>query len=166
MILNRRHFVHSLAAVTAAIPATRLWADTSSIPAVTVGGKQITLAASDIKDLRGSLRGKLLLAQDEGYNTARKLLNPMFDRHPALIAQCAGSEDVARVVAFAQAHDLLTAVRGGGHSLSGQPACDGGLMIDLSVMKDIAIDTQRRVGRAQGGVLLGELDRKTQAVGL
>jgi len=166
MILNRRHFVHSLAAVTAAIPTTRVWADTSSIPAVTVGGKQITLGASDIKDLRGSLRGKLLLSQDDGYDTARRLWNPMFDRHPALIAQCAGSEDVARVVAFARAHDLLTAVRGGGHSLSGQSACDGGLMIDLSVMKDIAIDTQRRVGRAQGGVLLGELDRKTQAVGL
>src|SRR5262249_27702498 len=65
-----------------------------------------------------------------------------------------------------KAHDLLTAVRGGGHSLSGQSACDGGLMIDLSTMKDIAVDTQRRVGRAQGGVLLGELDRKMQAVGL
>jgi FAD/FMN-containing dehydrogenase len=166
MILNRRHFVHSLAAATAAIPAARLWADTSSVPAVTVGGKQITLAASDLKDLRGSLRGKLLLAHDEGYDTARKLWNPMFDRHPALIAQCAGPEDVARAVTFARAHDLLTAVRAGGHSLSGQSACDSGLMIDLSVMKDIAVDAQRRVGRAQGGVLLGELDRKTQAVGL
>src|SRR6185312_9670518 len=71
-----------------------------------------------------------------------------------------------RAVTFARAHNLLTAVRGGGHSLSGQSACDGGLMIDMSAMRDIAVDTQRRLGRAQGGVLLGELDRKTQAVGL
>jgi len=90
----------------------------------------------------------------------------MFDRHPALIAQCAGAEDVARAVSFARAHDLLTAVRGGGHSLSGQSACDAGLMIDLSTMKEIGLDAQRRVGRAQGGVLLGELDRKMQAIGL
>lgn len=166
MILSRRHFVHSLAAATAAVPATRLWADTSSVPAVTGGGKQISLAASEISDLRRGLHGKLLLAQDHGYDTARKLWNPMFDRHPALIAQCAGPEDVARAVSFARAHDLLTAVRGGGHSLSGQSACDSGLMIDLSPMKEIAVDTQRRVGRAQGGVLLGELDRKTQAAGL
>jgi FAD/FMN-containing dehydrogenase len=167
MILNRRRFVHSLAAAAAAIPATRLWADAASAtPAVTVGGKQITLSASDLKDLRGGLHGKLLLAQDEGYETARKLWNPMFDRHPALIAQCAGPEDVARAVTFARAHDLLTAVRGGGHSLSGQSACDHGLMIDLSPMKDIRLDTQRSLGRAQGGVLLGELDRKTQDVGL
>ena len=168
MITNRRRFVQSVAAAAAAIPATRLWAETAgaSTPAVTVGGKQITLAASDIKDLRGGLRGKLLLAQDQGYDTARKLWNPMFDRHPALIAQCAGPEDVARAVTFARAHDLLTAVRGGGHSLSGQSACDAGLMIDLSPMKDIGVDVQRRVGRAQGGVLLGELDRKMQAVGL
>jgi FAD/FMN-containing dehydrogenase len=166
MILNRRHF---LAAAAAAIPAARVWAATvsaASTAAVTSGGKQITLAASDIKDLRGSLRGKLLLARDEGYDTARRLWNPMFDRHPALIAQCAGPEDVARIVTFARAHDLLTAVRGGGHSLSGQSACDGGLMIDMSAMRAVAVDAQRRMGRAQGGVLLGELDRKTQAVGL
>src|SRR6185312_11172614 len=71
-----------------------------------------------------------------------------------------------RAVTFARAHNLLTAVRGGGHSLSGQSACDGGLMIDMSPMRDVEIDTQRRFGRAQGGVLLGELDRKMQAVGL
>jgi FAD/FMN-containing dehydrogenase len=169
MITSRRTFVHSLAAAAAAVPAARVWADaaaSASTSALTVGGKQIHLAASDIKDFRGSLRGSVLLAQDEGYDTAHRLWNPMFDRHPALIAQCAGPEDVARAVTFARAHDLLTAVRAGGHSLSGQSACDGGLMIDLSTMKDMGIDARRRVGRAQGGVLLGELDRQTQAVGL
>jgi len=169
MITSRRRFVQSLAAASAAVPATRLWADTASsasTPAVTLAGKPITLSAADVKDLRSGLRGQLLQAQDAGYEQARRLWNPMFDRHPALIVRCAGTEDVARAVTFARAHDLLTAVRGGGHSLSGQSACDRGLMIDMSRMKSIDVDAQRRLGRAQGGVLLGELDRKMQSVGL
>ena len=169
MITNRRKFVQSVAAAAAALPASRLWADTASdasVAAVTLAGKPITLSASDVKDLRGSLRGKLLLAQDAGYDTARKLWNPTFDRHPALIAQCAGPQDVVQAVKFGSAHGLLTSVRGGGHSLSGQSACNGGLMIDLTPMRGITVDAQRKVGTAQGGVLLGELDRKMQAVGL
>jgi FAD/FMN-containing dehydrogenase len=169
MLITRRTFVRSLAAATAAIPATRVWADSASrasTAAVTGTGKPITLTASDINDFRSSLRGKVLLAHDAGYDTARRLWNPMFDRHPAVIARCAGTEDVVQAVNFARAHDLLTAVRGGGHSLSGQSACDGGLMIDLSLMKDIRVDAQRRLGRAQGGALLGEVDRKTQEHGL
>jgi hypothetical protein len=172
MISNRRRFLKSFAAVTAAVPAARLWADSApvaasaNLSALTGDGKPVTLTAADIKDLRGSLQGKLLLAQDAGYDTARKLWNPMFDRHPALIAQCAGPQDVAQAVKFASAHSLLTSVRGGGHSLSGQSACNGGLMIDLTPMRGITVDAQRKVGRAQGGVLLGELDRKMQDVGL
>jgi FAD/FMN-containing dehydrogenase len=169
MIINRRNFVRSLAAATAALPAARLWADSvAPVPtdAVTVSGKSITLSAAEIKDLRASLRGQLLLAKDAGYDQARRLWNPMFDRRPALIARCAAPQDVVRAVTFARAHELLTAVRGGGHSLSGQSACDRGLMIDMSLMKSVEVDPQRRVGRAQGGVLLGELDRKMQAVGL
>jgi len=172
MFANRRRFLKSLAAATAALPASRLWADSApaaasaNLSALTGDGKPVTLTAADIKDLRGSLRGKLLLAQDAGYDTARKLWNPMFDRHPALIAQCAGPQDVAQAVKFASAHGLPTSVRGGGHSLSGQSACNGGLMIDLTPMRGITVDTQRKVGTAQGGVLLGELDRKMQDVGL
>jgi FAD/FMN-containing dehydrogenase len=169
MLLNRRKFVRSLAAATVALPAAKLWANAgfgASVPAVTGAGKATTLAASDIDDLRRSLRGQLLLAQDRGYDSARRLWNPMFERHPALIARCAGTEDVVQAVKFARAHDLLTAVRGGGHSLSGQSACDNGLMIDLSPMRDVRIDAQRKLGRAQGGALLGDLDRQTQAVGL
>jgi FAD/FMN-containing dehydrogenase len=170
MIANRRRFVQSLAAAAAATRAARLWADAADSPAslaaVTGAGKSVTLSASDIKDLRAGFRGQVLLAQDAGYDKARRLWNSMFDRRPALIARCAATEDVVRAVTFARAHDLLTAVRGGGHSLSGQSACDGGLMIDMSPMRDVEIDTQRRFGRAHGGVLLGELDRKMQAVGL
>ena len=173
MFTSRRRFVRTLGAAAAAIPTARLWADASSavagsatLAAVSSTGKPITLTASDIKDLKGSLKGNLLLARDPGYDTARRLRNPMFDRHPALIAQVARPEDVSQVVKFAQAHSLLTAVRGGGHSLSGQSTCDGGLIIDMSYMKDVRVDAQRKVGRAQGGTLLGELDRAIQDVGL
>lgn len=170
MLIQRRTFVHSLAAAAAtALPAARLWADAvspTSLSAVTGAGKPVTLSASDIKDLRAGFHGQVLLAQDAGYDKARRLWNPMFDRHPALIARCAGVDDVVRAVTFARSHELLTAVRGGGHSLSGQSACDRGLMIDMSPMKAIQVDAQRRLGGAQGGVLLGELDRQMQAVGL
>ena len=172
--IGRRGFLRAtLGAVCAAVPAGRLWADAATpgvipaqLPAVSLAGKPLTIAASDIKDLRAGLKGPLLLARDAGYDSARRLWNPAFDRHPALIARCAGAEDVARAVSFARAHGLLTAVRGGGHSLSGQSACDGGLMIDLQPMKDIQVDAKGRRAVAQGGVLLGELDRRTQAIGL
>src|SRR5690606_24849321 len=82
------------------------------------------------------------------------------------IARCAGSADVAHAVNFARANDLLVAVRGGGHSLSGQSVCDGGLMIDLSAMRGVSVDPAARIARVEGGALLGGLDRASQAHGL
>ncbi len=172
-MIGRRRFLGSALAAAVALPAGRIWADVGSggmlparLAALTGTGQPTTLSAADVRALRASLKGQLLLASDDGYDSARRLYNPMFDRHPALIARCAAPADVVNAVNFARAHSLLTAVRGGGHSLSGQSACDGGLMLDLSLMKEIRIDAQRRLANAQGGVLLGELDRKTQAVGL
>ncbi len=115
---------------------------------------------------RASLRGQLLTPGQDGYDSARKLWNGAFDRKPALIARCAGAADVTRAVKFARTHELLTAVRGGGHSLSGQSACDGGLMIDLSPMAGIRIDPIARTARVEPGVLLGQFDREAQAFGL
>src|SRR5690606_29465719 len=97
---------------------------------------------------------------------ARRIWNGAFDRRPALIARCAGAADVIQAVNFGRSHDLLIAVRGGGHSLSGQSVCDGGLMIDLSPMRGIRVDPLARTVRVEPGVLLGELDRETQAFGL
>src|SRR5215469_3187242 len=171
--IARRQFLGAAATLAALLPARSLWAEVSGsgvipseVAAVSTDGKPVTLTGADVKELRAGLKGKLLLAQDTGYDEARRVWNGSIDRHPALIVRCASREDIVRAVQFASAHSLLTAVRGGGHSLSGQSACEGGLMIDLSAMKAIAVDTQRRLGRAQGGVLLGELDRKMQAVGL
>ncbi len=173
--IGRRGFLGTTLAATALV-ATRagnLWAQAGpaaavpdQLPAITGAGKTITLTAADIKDLRAGLHGSVLLAQDSGYDSARRVWNPSFNRHPALIARCADEADVVRTVNFARSHSLRTAVRGGGHSLSGQSVCDGGLVIDMSAMKGIELNTRGRLARAQGGVLLGELDRKMQAAGL
>jgi FAD/FMN-containing dehydrogenase len=138
----------------------------SEIPITRGDGKQATLAASDVADLKGSLRGELLLPSQSGYDQARKVWNGAFDRRPALIARCAGAADVTQAVTFARAHNLLVAVRGGGHSLSGQSVCDGGLVIDLSPMKSVHVDPITHVARIEPGVLLGDFDREAQFFGL
>jgi len=119
-----------------------------------------------VKELRAGLKGKLLLAQDTGYDEARRVWNGSIDRHPALIARCESREDIVRAVQFASAHSLLTAVKGGAHSLSGQSTCEGGLMIDLSPMREIEVDRHTHRAWAQPGVLLAALDGKCQAAGL
>ncbi len=127
-------------------------------------GKQVVLKNGDLEDLRGGLRGELLVPGQSGYETARKIWNGAFDKKPAVIARCAGAADVSRAVKFARAHDLLLAVRGGGHSLSGQSVCDGGLMIDLSPMKSVRVDPLARTARVEPGVLLGQFDREAQVI--
>ncbi len=92
--------------------------------------------------------------------------NGSIDRYPRLIARCQGVADVRQAVRFAREHGLLVAVRGGGHSFPGLSVCDDGMVIDLAPMKGIRVDPESRTVRAQAGVLLGELDRETQAFGL
>jgi FAD/FMN-containing dehydrogenase len=118
------------------------------------------------EDLRASVRGMVLCPGQDGYDAARAIPNAMIDRHPAAIVRCAGAADVIASVCFAREHDLVVAVRGGGHSVAGKSVCDGGLMIDLSGMKGIRVDPVRRVARAETGLTLGEFDRDTQAFGL
>jgi FAD/FMN-containing dehydrogenase len=167
--MKRRAFCGAgLAALTAAsLPYGRLLAAAASdVPAVSLDGKQLLLKPGDIEELRARLRGALLLAGEQGYDSARTLWNRAFDRKPALIARCAGAADVTAAVNFARAQGLLTAVRGGGHSLSGQSTCDGGLLIDLSLMGGIRIDPLAKRARIEPGVRLAALDREAQAFGL
>src|ERR671916_2532424 len=124
------------------------------------------MGALDIAGLRDGFRGELLGPEDPGYDDARGVWNGSIDRFPALIARCAGVADVIAAVKFAKDNGLLVAVRGGGHSFPGLSVCDGGLVIDLSLMKGIRVDPEAHTVRAQAGVLLGELDRETQAFGL
>jgi FAD binding domain/Berberine and berberine like len=121
---------------------------------------------SALQKFRQTLRGQSLSPGEPGYDTTRAIPNAMIDRRPAVIARCTGPADVIACVRFAHEHDLLVAVRGGGHSVAGKSVCDGGLMIDLSTMKGIRVDPSRRTVRAETGLTLGEFDRETQAFGL
>ena len=124
------------------------------------------LKETAIEDFKASLQGTLLRPGEAGYDDARKIWNGMIDRRPALIACCRGVVDVINSVNFARTHALLVAVRGGGHNVAGNAVCDGGLMIDLSLMRSIRVDPARRQARAEPGVTWGEFDRATQAFGL
>ena len=90
----------------------------------------------------------------------------MIDRRPGLIARCTGTADVVQAVRFARKHELLVSVRGGGHNIAGLAVCEGGLMIDLSLLRGVWVDPQRRTARAQAGCTLGDVDRETQLHGL
>jgi hypothetical protein len=120
----------------------------------------------NIREFRAGLRGSLLQPGDAGYDAARRVWNGAIDRKPALIARCAGPADVLATVNFARTNQLLVSVRGGGHNVTGNAVCDGGLMIDLSPMKGIRVDRQRRTVTAQAGATWGDLDHETQAFGL
>ncbi len=124
------------------------------------------LSRSRIDAFGSTLRGRLLFPDDPDYDSARRVFNTMIDRRPALIARCTDAEDVVACVNFAREHEWLVSVRGGGHSVAGAAVCDGGLVIDLSLMKGIRVDAAGQTVRAQTGLTLGEFDRQTQAFGL
>lgn len=113
-----------------------------------------------------SVLGQVIRPDDPAYEEQRRVWNGSIDRTPALIARCATEGDIRTAVQFAREHELLTAVRSGGHSFPGLSTCDGGIVIDLSLMKDIEVDHDRQTVRAGTGVLLGELDHETQKYGL
>lgn len=119
-----------------------------------------------IEALKASLQGELLLPGDAAYDSARKVWNGMIDRKPALIVHCATQADVIHAVNFARVHHLLVSVRGGGHNVTGSATCNGGIVIDLSRMKDIRVDPINRTARTEAGLTLGEFVGETQAFGL
>lgn len=147
-----------------------LFADASTaladLPGKTLTGGIATVRGADIKDLAASMRGQVLIAGQDGYDQARRVWNAMFDKRPSIIARCASPSDVMRAVTFAREHQLLTAVRAGGHSVSGKSTCDGGMMIDVSPMQSVRVDPKARVARVEGGALLAHLDRETRAFNL
>ena len=135
---------------------------------MTMEQAQTTVRLSDaaVRHFQGLLHGELLRPSDAGYEAARKVYNGMIDRRPALIARCADVADVVAAVNFARTQALTLAVRGGGHNGPGLGICDDGLVIDLSRMKGIHVDPERRVARVEGGCLWGEVDQATHPFGL
>jgi FAD/FMN-containing dehydrogenase len=113
-----------------------------------------------------AFRGTLLRPGDEGYESARRLWNAAIDRRPAFIARCTCTDDVAAAVRFGTAHDLPLAVRDGGHSIPGHSLCDGGLVVDLSPMRQVDLDPPARRAHAQPGCTMRDLDATTEAAAL
>ncbi|MBX3238900.1 MAG: FAD-binding oxidoreductase [Chitinophagaceae bacterium] len=116
--------------------------------------------------LKKSLKGKLVLPADAEYDAARKVFNGMIDKYPAAIAQVANVQDVIATVNFARENNLLLAVRCGGHSVPGFGTCDGGLVIDLSLLKAIEVNAEAKTVRVGGGCLLKEVDAVTHEIGM
>src|SRR5436190_21240048 len=124
-----------------------------------------TLSPEALTAFRAGFRGQVLTPADAGYDEQRKIWNGMIDRRPGLIARCTGTADVVVAVKLARTHQLLVSVRSGGHNIAGLAVCEGGLMIDLSLMRGVWVDPDRRVVRAQPGCTLGDVDRETQLHG-
>jgi FAD/FMN-containing dehydrogenase len=175
--MRRRSFLRTtlVAAAATALPRRALYplprgASAGQLPdvgAVTGDGRAVTLRGRALADLRDRLYGRLLLADDAAYDDARRILNPTFDRYPALIVQVSGVADTRAAVDFARENGgLLVAVKCGGHSLSGKSTCDRGMMIDLSRFRDVHVDPARRRARVTGGSLLGHVDHECMAHGL
>jgi FAD/FMN-containing dehydrogenase len=124
------------------------------------------LGDATMEELRVAVRGLVITAQDESYDTARKVRNGAIDKRPVVIVRCAGVADVIEAIQFARSQNLLVAVRGGGHNQAGFGVCDGGLVIDLSPMKGIWVDHTAQSARTQGGATWHDFDHETQAFGL
>ena len=120
----------------------------------------------ELDKLAQNLRGELIQPGDQHYAAARKLYNAMIDRRPRFIARCADVADVIAAVQFAREHELLLAVRGGGHNGGGLGSCDDGLVIDLSGMKGVRVDPAERTARVDGGSTWGDVDHATHVFGL
>ncbi len=133
---------------------------------IEITSEQVGLDAIEVAALRAQLRGEALVAGAPAYEAARRLVNARFDRRPAVIVRPSDAHDVARAVVFAREHGLEIAVRSGGHSVPGHSAVEGGMLIDISAMKRIAVDQSARVARVQPGVTNGELVLALEAYGL
>jgi FAD/FMN-containing dehydrogenase len=129
-------------------------------------GTTTDITAEALQSFKAAFKGAVLTPADPGYEEVRKVWNAMIDRRPGLIARCTGTADVVQAVRFARQHGLLSSVRGGGHNIAGLAVCEGGLMIDMSLLRGVWVDPTRRVAQAQAGCTLGDVDRETQLHGL
>ena len=158
--MNRRKFLRSsvAAGVATSLPASSAMAQmfssltqvTADVRATTGAGAEISLSKASVKELGESLSGPLLLPGNDGYEAARRVLNLSIDKHPAMVVQPTGAADIKNAVAFAKDHDMLLAVKCGGHSYSGRSTCDDGMQIDLSRFRNVRVDAAARVAFSLG----------------
>ena len=135
--------------------------------ATTTQGREIDLKQEAVDDSEDRVSGgRCCSPGDAGYEESRTVWNAMIDRRPAVVARCLGIADVIACVQFARENDLLLCIKGGGHNIAGLATADGALMLDMSLMRGVWVDPQRKVAHAQAGCLLGDVDRETQVHGL
>jgi len=132
----------------------------------TLSGELVALDPTVTDAFAHRLAGRVIVESGPDYEQARRVWNGLIDKRPALIVRCSGVADVIAALRFARDHDLLVAIRGGGHNVAGFGTCDGGLVIDLSPLRGVRVDPARRTVRAQAGIRWGDLDRETQVFGL
>ncbi|MDQ3547922.1 MAG: FAD-binding oxidoreductase [Chloroflexota bacterium] len=128
--------------------------------------RPVTLDNEMTEQFRSTLRGRLLLPDDDGYDAARAIWNGMIDKRPALIVQPAGVADVISAVNFAREHEILLAIKSGGHNVAGSGLCDDGLVLDMSSMRAVRINPQDRTAYVEGGAQWGDLDQEAAAFNL
>lgn len=117
-------------------------------------------------NLQAQIKGHVILPDDPEYNETRAVWNGMIDRYPAIIVRCSCVEDIVQSIQTAQAMDMIVSVRGGGHNVAGHATNDGGMVIDVSQMKDVHVDADKRIAIAQAGATWADVDKATQAFGL
>jgi FAD/FMN-containing dehydrogenase len=132
----------------------------------TITGSTTELDPGMLQRFNDQLHGRLVTPDTDDYEDARKVWNGLIDKRPALIVRCAEAQDVVASVNFAREHALLFSVRGGGHNVAGNALVEDGMVIDLTPMRQVQVDPERRIARAAGGATLADLDRATQAHGL
>jgi FAD/FMN-containing dehydrogenase len=133
---------------------------------ITTQTTEVEVERKATDDLKRQLRGELLLPGDAGYEESRSIWNAMIDRRPAAIVRPRALPDVISSVRFAREHGIPLSIKGGGHNIAGLAVSDGGLMVDLSLMRNVSVDPAARTARAEAGSLLSDVDRATQAHGL
>ena len=136
------------------------------VAVTTIHGDALEIPNESIEALRAQVRGAVLVPGSPGYEESRTLWNAMIEKHPGLVVRCAGQADVVRAVSFAMERELLVAVRGAGHNIAGKGTVEGGFLIDLSQMRGVHVDPERRRAWVEPGATLRDLDDETQLFGL
>ena len=138
----------------------------TKLSAHTLNGGSRTIEAETFDAFRATVGGQIALPGDTEYDEARTVWNATVDKRPDLVVRCSGPSDVMQAMRFAREHDLLVAVRAGGHNIAGKAVCNGGMLIDLSKMRAVRVDRAAKTAWVEPGATLRDFDRETQAFGM
>ena len=163
--MKRREFIKNAGIISLASYVPISNASIHDIEALSLDGDEIILDRVDILDFMSSFQGSVITKGHYDYDTSRLVWNGVWDKHPALIVYCESVVDIQQAINFAREQNLITAVRGGGHSISGKSTCDGGIIIDLSRMRKTSVDLQRKIVTVEPGCTLYDMDSKTLPYG-